>query len=341
MGYVVSFDAPRSVSLAEYPERPLDPHEVRLKTLYSGISAGTELTAYRGSNPYLNKRWDDDRRIFVPGEVSFEYPVKGWGYEEVGEVAEVGSAVTKMKVGDIVWGTWGHKSTNIVKEDWAAERLLPEGLDPICGIFSQIGAIALNAILDADIHVGEYVAIFGQGVPGLIVTQLAKLNGGTVIAVDAMPKRLEMARQCGADYVINFKEQDSAEAIKAITGNRGADVAIEMSGHYSALHDAIRSVAYNSKVISAGFFQGDGRGLYLGEEFHHNRVQVICSQISGVNPRLDYRWTRLRMDKTVMRLQGRRRSICNSWSPTCSPSRRRPRPSNCWTSSRMRPFRLC
>ena len=62
---------------------------MRIATLYSGISAGTELTAYRGSNPYLNKKWDEDRRLFVDGSTSFAYPVDGWGYEEVGEVVEV------------------------------------------------------------------------------------------------------------------------------------------------------------------------------------------------------------------------------------------------------------
>ena len=51
MGQVVTFEGPREVGIREYEERPLQPNEVRLRTLYSGISAGTELTAYRGSNP--------------------------------------------------------------------------------------------------------------------------------------------------------------------------------------------------------------------------------------------------------------------------------------------------
>ena len=57
-----------------------------LRSLYSGISAGTELTAYRGTNAYMNKKWDEKQRLFVDGSTSFEYPVNGWGYEEVGEV---------------------------------------------------------------------------------------------------------------------------------------------------------------------------------------------------------------------------------------------------------------
>jgi threonine dehydrogenase-like Zn-dependent dehydrogenase len=302
LGQVVTFEGPREVGIREYEERSLQPNEVRLRTLYSGISAGTELTAYRGSNPYLSKRWDEDRRLFVEGGVSLQHPIEGWGYEEVGEVAEIGPEVTEVRIGDVVWGTWGHKSTTVVKEDWAAQRRLPPDVDPMVGIFSRIGAISLNAVLDADVHVGEYVAVFGQGVPGLISGQLARLNGGTVIAVDGIPKRLELAESLGAAHVVDFTKGSPAEEIKALTENRGADVCIEISGSYRALHEAIRSIAYNSKVVSSGFYQGEGIGLSLGEEFHHNRVNVVSSQIFGVSLALDHRWTVERLERTVMGL---------------------------------------
>ncbi|MDQ4128361.1 MAG: zinc-binding dehydrogenase [Actinomycetota bacterium] len=302
MGRVVTFEGPREVGIREYEDPALEPREVRLRTLYSGISAGTELTAYRGSNPYLAKRWEPERRLFLRDEVSIEYPVEGWGYEEVGEVAEVGPDVTKVEPGEVVYGTWGHRSTKVVDEDWAAARVLPSGVDPMVGVFSRIGAISLNAVLDADVHVGEFVAVFGQGVPGLIAAQLARLNGGTVIAVDGIPRRLELAGELGTAHVIDFREKDPSEEIKGLTEGRGADVCIELSGSYPALHEAIRSTAYNSKVVSAGFFQGEGAGLYLGEEFHHNRIRVVCSQISGLNPALDHRWTLERLERTVMAL---------------------------------------
>ena len=302
MGRVVTFEGPREVGIREYEERPLRPDEVRLRTLYSGISAGTELTAYRGSNPYLAKRWDEGRRLFLEGEASLEHPIEGWGYEEVGEVAEVGSEVTEVKLGEVVWGTWGHKSTTVIQEGWAARRRLPPDVDPVVGIFSRIGAISLNAVLDADVHVGEYVAVFGQGVPGLISGQLARLNGGNVIAVDGIPKRLELAKTLGAAHVVDFTKGSPAEEIKELTEGRGADVCIEISGSYRALQEAIRSTAYNSKVVSSGFYQGEGIGLSLGEEFHHNRINVVSSQIFGVSLALDHRWTVERLEHTVMGL---------------------------------------
>ena len=313
LGTVVSFTGPRQVALEKYEDPPLRTGEVRLRTLYSGISAGTELTAYRGTNPYLHRRWDGARRLFVadpqraPGPA---YPLRGWGYEEVGEVAELGAGSTALQLGDLVWGAWGHASTHVVRQEWAAARRLPAGLEPLAGIFAQIGAIALNAVLDADIHVGESVAVFGQGVPGLLATQLARQNGAEVIALDAVPQRLQISRECGATHTVDIRAQDAAEAIKALTDGRGADVCIEFSGTYAGLHQAIRAVAYNSRVVAAGFYQGEGVGLALGDEFHHNRVEVVCAQISGVNPRLDHRWDRLRLDRTVMRLQAEGRLDC-------------------------------
>ena len=181
--------------------------------------------------------------------------------------------------------------------------LLP-GLDPILGVFSQIGAIALNGAHDAAIRIGETVAIFGLGTPGQIMAQLAKRSGATVIGVDLHPVRRQMALDLGAaDTVLDPRRGGIGEQIKAMTNLRGADVCIEVSGAYPALHEAIRAAAYSAKVVTLGFFQNDGQGLFLGEEFHHNRINVVCSQIYGVSPELTYRWNPARLIATVMRLQ--------------------------------------
>lgn len=302
MGSMVSFTAPRIAEVVQEERQPLAETEVRIRTLFSGISAGTELTAYRGSNPYLNKKWDEDDRLFVDGSTSFEYPVNGWGYEEVGEVSEVGSSVTAVHVGDRIWGTWGHRSETIQTEVRAAARILPPAADPRIGIFSHIGAIAMNVILDADIHVGETVAVFGLGVPGQLVAQLARLNGARVIGVDGIASRRELASKLGVHEVLDASEGSVAERIRTLTGGRGADVCMEVTGNYRALHEAIRAVAYSSRVCVAGFMQGEGAGLRLGEEFHHNRVAVIASQISGVAPALQHRWNEYRLQTTAVDL---------------------------------------
>ena len=77
MPRVVRFSAPRAAEVVDEAPKVLPKDGVRLRTLFSGISAGTELTAYRGSNPYLAKRWDESLRLFVDGTASREYPLEG------------------------------------------------------------------------------------------------------------------------------------------------------------------------------------------------------------------------------------------------------------------------
>ena len=79
-----------------------------------------------------------------------------------------------------------------------SQRIKPEGLDPILAIYSHLGPIALNGILDANIHVGETVAVFGLGVVGQVIAQLARLSGANVIGVDLIEKRLELAKELDA-----------------------------------------------------------------------------------------------------------------------------------------------
>lgn len=302
MGRLVRFSSPRLAEVVDFEDAPVGAGEVRLETLYSGISAGTELTAYRGSNPYLNSEWDARRRLFVPGDSTHSYPLDAWGYEEVGTITEVGDGVDTGLIGRLVWGTWGHRSSVVRPMTWVMERLMPDGLDPVAGIFAKIGAIALNAVLDADIHVGETVVVFGAGVPGQIVAQLARLNGGRVVSVDLLPGRRELAERLGASLTLDPAADNVAERVRQLTENRGADVVIEMSGSYHALHEAVRTAAYSSRVVVGGFFQGAATPVLLGNEFHHNRISIIGSQISGVSPALQHRWNELRMSTTALRL---------------------------------------
>jgi 2-desacetyl-2-hydroxyethyl bacteriochlorophyllide A dehydrogenase len=280
---------------------------VRVRTLYSGISAGTELTAYRGSNVYLNKRWDAGRRLFVPGDHSVTYPISGWGYSEVGQVVEVGEETVGPKaellaVGDIVYGVWGHRSEAVIPASEVAGQRLPGDMDPIAGVFVHVGAIALNAVLAADLHITESVVVSGQGVIGLLATRLAVLSGARVIAVEGIARRRVAARQFGAAHTLDPRSiSDVAAEVRELTGV-GADVAIELSGAYPALHQATRSVQVGGRVVAAGFYQGPATGLDLGEEFHHNRVSVVAAQIGGVPTAMSNRWDRARLHRAIVEL---------------------------------------
>lgn len=296
--------ATRHLVFEDLPSAALAPEQVRIRTLFSGISAGTELSQYRGTSPFMHRQWDVANRVFRDSDVpSWTFPVRNLGYEEVGEIVEIGTAVTRVKVGERVFGTWGHRTAHVMSEADAVDRLLPAGADPRIGIFSHIGAVALNGAHDARIRMGDLVVVFGLGVPGQIVLQAARASGATVIGVDPVASRRAMAERLGADRTLDPTAGSVADIIKGESGGRGADCCIEVSGAPAALAEAMRTVAYASRVVAMGFFQGEARGLHLGDEFHHNRIELISSQISGVAPEASHRWSKLRLWQTAVRLQ--------------------------------------
>src|SRR5688500_16148107 len=124
MGQVLVFEGPRRIAFSNEDVAEPAAGEVLVRTLYSGISAGTELTAYRGTNPYLLKTWDADRRLFTaaPADAA-SYPLVGWGYEEVGEVAALGPGVADLAIGQRVYGIWGHREARVLSADYVRARI--------------------------------------------------------------------------------------------------------------------------------------------------------------------------------------------------------------------------
>lgn len=301
MAYVVELTAPRVVELREYPTPEPGAGEIRVRTLYSGISAGTELTTYRGTNPYLEKHWDAEAGLFVPGQSTFSYPVDVWGYSECGEVDALGDGATELEVGQLVWGMWCHRSSAVLPAERLIGHQLPATVDPLVGTFARVGAVALNAVLASGACVGETAVVFGQGVIGLLATQLLVAQGVEVFAVDMVPHRLELARKFGA-APLSAAEGDLAVAIRELTQGRCADRVIELTGAYPALHQAIRVAGIDGTVVAAGFYQGAASALALGEEFHHNRVTLVSSQIGSLPQALRERWSRERLHQTVIKL---------------------------------------
>ena len=277
---------------------------MRLRTLYSGISAGTELTAYRGSNPYLTKQWDDERRLFVDGSTSFSYPVDGWGYEEVGEVVEVGAEAAGLAPRRPGLGHLGPPHRHGAEGRAAAQRVLDPDADPRIGIFSQIGAIGLNVVLDADIHVGETVAVFGLG--------RARPDRRPAGPAQRRPgdrgrrhrRRAGSWRWSSAPTTsLDATEGSVAERIRELTGGRGADVCLEVTGNYRALHEAIRSVAYSSRVCAAGFMQGDGdRACGWGRSSTTTGCSWSARRSRASRPSLQHRWDGYRLARTAIDL---------------------------------------
>jgi len=113
----------------------------------------------------------------------------------------------------------------------------------------------------ANIPIGGSVAVFAQGPVGLMATVGARLLGaGLVIAVDAIPKRLELAKHFGADVVVDFKKQDPVQAILDLTNGEGVDSAIEALGAETTLEACIKATRPGGTISNVGYH---GRGDFL------------------------------------------------------------------------------
>jgi threonine dehydrogenase-like Zn-dependent dehydrogenase len=298
--------APRSIRLRQYDDGPLATDQLRAEAIVSGISHGTELALYRGASPFDGKRFDTDLRLFVDDVETGTYPMR-LGYEWVGTVRERGAAVDKPDVGDVVHLALPHRETQtltVADDPQTPLTLLPEGLDPERAALLQSATIALQAIHDARLKLGDTIAVFGLGALGLLAVQLARLSGAAWIAgIDPIAERRELARRLGADCVLDPAACDAGREVKVAAGGGGVDVAVEFSGRYAALHAAMRGVRLAGTVVAAGFYTGGaGDELRLGEEWHHNRLTLVGSMSGWGSPHREPGWDRRRLRATALDL---------------------------------------
>lgn len=292
--------APREPVFQDYEEPAPGDGEVKVRSTLTTISHGTEMSLYRGTAPFATQEFDLDQRAFVPHEQGTIFPMR-LGTEFVGEVIEVGDGVDEVAVGDLVYGRGGHKE---IQHAPAAELVrLPSSLNPEAALFVHHGCVALNAIHDARLRLGDSVGVFGLGVIGLLLLQMARLGGARrVYGSDAFPIRRKLGLEYGADDVFDSTAGDAGLEIKSRAG-AGVDVAIEASGTYPGLQAAIRSACKGGRIVAVGYYQGGGEALRLGEEFLHNRVDVISSMYVWDCPHRDYPlWDRSRLQAAVFEL---------------------------------------
>lgn len=314
----LGIEEPGRAFIWTYLEEPLADGQFQVETLYSGLSSGTELTFFKGTNPYLRSGWNEQLGVFDDTAPAMEYPIWFLGYMEVGRVLE--SRIPDVGAGELVAMTYGHKSGHTA--DREPFVVLPEGLDPLLGIYvAQMGPICANGLLHAaaetrgttevglgDGVCGQRVLVTGAGVVGLLTALWARhLGADEVAVVDVDPARLAAAQALGLVPVDDI-EGDAWRSIKNRwrqgSGDSGADVAFQCRGRESALVTALRALRPQGAVIDLAFYQEGAPELRLGEEFHHNGLSVRCAQISRVPRGLAPSWNRSRLaDETVRFLE--------------------------------------
>lgn len=306
----IMYEGPRDLRVIDVERLPMGEEQIRLKTIYSGVSHGTEMNVYRGLAPFFRKKQDPKTRLFVdaPKDELWEYPVKScdpgvWymGYASVGEVVEIGSKVEGIKLGDIVACNAPHQEENVINAKDAV--ILPKTIPAEKGVIFTNLITTYNGILDTHINLGEIVVVSGLGVLGQLVAQMAKMSGAhRVYGIDVLEKRRNAAFENGCDEVFDPTACDVALEIRKRTNNRGADKVIEVSGNARALNEAIRIAAPETTITVLAWYQGALSAVDLSEEFHHNRIGLKQSQMSHMDPSYSHLWNDARRTETCVHI---------------------------------------
>ena len=289
------FTSPRNVELRSATATPPGVGQVRIEALFSGISHGTEMLVYRGECPRSLSL--DSALPTLRGD--FNFPIN-YGYASVGRIVDAGSDVVELAEDDLVFAFNPHQTCYTVPI--SAVIKLPRELDPRIGVFAANLETAVNALLDAAPRLGERVVVIGQGVVGLLITQLARRAGASlVVTSDLHERRRQLSQSAGADMVLDPATESLSERVSALTGGTGADVVIEASGQPQALNDAIASAGLEGRVVVVSWYGTKRADLALGSDFHRKRLTLKSSQVSSLDPSLSARWSLVRRRELTVR----------------------------------------
>lgn len=251
---------------------------IKVRTLFTGLSRGTERLVFRGELP--QREWKRMRAPHQDGD--FPFPVK-YGYAAVG-VVESGSDSLNGKT---VFGLFPHQDQFIARAEDVVP--LPSSVPPRRAVLGANMETALNGVWDGGVGAAHDVLIIGAGVVGtLLVAILSRIPGVRVRMVDAQPQRAEVAGVFDADF---FAPQDAPGA---------ADIVFHTSASEAGLQLALRCAGFEGRIVEMSWYGDRPVSVPLGEDFHSQRLRLISSQVGHVAPSHRARWShRRRLQKAI------------------------------------------
>lgn len=255
------------VILDEEEIQPPGPGEALIRTLVSLISPGTE-RAFLLSLP----------------NTSDHFPTT-CGYNNVGEVIEVGPGVSGVRPGERVATGAHHAQFVRVRAEDAIP--VPAGLSPREAAFFNMIAIAMQGVRKARIELGDSALVIGQGLIGNLALQLARLSGGfPMIGMDTDAGRLELSRRCGADFVLDSTDQGADEKLKNWTSGRGPSVVIEATGHPAPINTAFQLAARLGRVVLLASTRGETEHVNFYRDVHRKGLTILGAH-NSIRPARD------------------------------------------------------
>ncbi len=251
-----------------------------MRTLFSGISRGTEALVYQGRVPV--SEYDRMRAPFQAG--AFPAPVK-YGYASVGTVERGPGDLT----GRQVFALHPHQTRYVVPARSVA--VLPDQVPPQRAVLAANAETAINGLWDARPHLGDRVTIVGAGTVGCLVAWMAQRMACGVELVDINPSRAAVAAALG----VRFADPSTA--------SRGADVVVHASGSPSGLALALGLAGFEATIVEMSWYGDRAVPVALGEAFHARRLTLRSSQVGSVATTQRARWdTRRRMQLALSML---------------------------------------
>lgn len=251
---------------------PPGPDQVQVRTLFTGISRGTEGLVFRGEVPA-----SEFERMRAPFQVGdFGFPLK-YGYSNVG-IVEAGDPAW---VGRRVFCLHPHQHRYVVPA--VAVMPLPDDVPSGRAVLAANMETALNAVWDGNPGPGDRIAVVGAGVVGSLVAWLcAGIPGTAVELIDIDPARAGLARALGC----GFQRPDQAGV--------GCDLVFHASGQAAGLCTALRLAGQEASVIELSWYGARPVELPLGEGFHARRLTLRSSQVGNLPPARLPRWNHRR-----------------------------------------------
>jgi 2-desacetyl-2-hydroxyethyl bacteriochlorophyllide A dehydrogenase len=286
------FTAPRQVALRREAVAAPSFGQVLVQSIVSAISPGTEGLIYHGQAPQELAR--DETIAALAGDFSF--PLK-YGYAVVGQVVSLGPGVSPDWQGKQVFAFHPHESHFLATPDELLR--LPGHLTPEDAVFFPNMETAVTFVLDGQPLIGEQVAIFGQGIVGLLLTALlARWPLNSLVTLDLYAKRRLLSESLGAHLSLDPSAPDLEERLRGYLQGAGpypgADLTYEISGNPAALNQAIAVTGFHGRVVIGSWYGRKKTELNLGGRFHRGRLRLISSQVSTLPPELSGRWNKSR-----------------------------------------------
>ena len=245
-----------------------DDGQVLVRTLYSGISRGTESLVFNARVP--QSEFARMRAPFQAGD--FPTPVK-YGYANVGEVMQGPSHLHNRRV----FCLYPHQDYYVVPA--TAVVPIPDGVPAARAVLAANMETAINGVWDAEPLLGECISVIGAGVVGALVAYLcSRIPGVQVQLVDINPDREALANQLGVAFCSPAQANDDQDCV------------IHASGHPEGLRQALSLAGNEGRIIEMSWFGEGDVSLPLGGAFHSQRLTLRASQVGQLPPRLRPRW---------------------------------------------------